>query len=266
MQQDRPVKASSLVFALFSEINSQRTLPGNIVDALTRAVELLNLANDSSDPIYDTSTVEGLKQLLAANESKQKKAQKSISIGLEQLDDMNENLVKYYESLDKIKGSVTQLEARITKYEYDLSVKEIEIRDLEQQIEQLKNPLSPSIIDDDDESPMPDPIPDWTPGQINFRNNRYVNYACNRIKYSQPVTANNFNNLVRIIIKNPDGCSKNSIAAWRQKVMDAYAWKTMAVGQHRRDYTDADFLLIMRAIRGFVKNNGAGAQDVPDHL
>lgn len=266
MEQDNNVKVSPHIFKLIANINAQRMLPNSIIETLKSALENLNPANDYFDEIYDTTSIDGLKQLLAAKEQRRNKAFKSIIIGLQQIDFMNDNFIEYYQEIDKIREPVLQMEARITQYEADLAAKEIIVRDLEKQLDEIKNPSPYLLLPYNDEDPIPDPSPDFTPGQINYRNSRYVSYACNRIKYSQPITVNNFNNLVRITIKNPDGCAKNSISGWRQKVMDAYAWKTMAVGPYRNNYTEEEYLQIMRCIRTFVKNNAVGAVQVPDHL
>lgn len=263
---------SAMINTLVSNINRRRGLPSSIIDTLSAEFDELIRANEEAQGMYDTTTVDGLQRLLSAERQNLSNAIREINVGVRgRLQMMNEHLGEYFEDLRGIYNPVLDLEAKISTYEIDLANFEYKNNCLKQEFNDYKEATetgsvvpAPIVVNDDD--PIPNEQPNLTHGEINKRNNQFLYFICGRIKYSQTVTANSFNNLLKIIVTDTQNCSEGTIWSWRKRAMDAYAWRTATVGLYRNDFNEKDFIDIMRAIRMLVKNNSFGANEVPDKL
>jgi hypothetical protein len=270
----QPVNPSQLIGTLVSHLNGNLRAPSIIISNFHTEIDILNRANEDAQSLYDKTTVDGLQKLLTAERQNLADALRQINIQvITRLSDFNDNLGKYFDDLKIINESALQFESRVYGYEVDLANYDYTINKLKSEIDDYKQVIRhhsivvvPSSVPDDDDD---DPSPAGLTADKKKRTNLQIWQICSKIKFRQPLTVKAFNNLHKLIITNDEKVSEDTLWSWRKKTMEAYAHRIAVIGEPIRQFPkfdEAEFLLIMRAILLFVKNNGAGAKEIPDKL
>lgn len=257
-------QSSMLIGSLIMNINRLQLIQPTIIGIINDKNEELLISEDNfQDQYVNATTVDGIKALLEAERKKYKKAIKEVSDKIkENMARMNLYVGRCNEDMTKLPQPISRLEDMIDNYETELEENNERMLEFEDRISTLNQEIE-NIRRGNVNPPTPKAL---TLGQINFKNNQKVHHICNTIKVANSLTANAFNNLIRLTIHNPDNCPPNSIKGWRRKAMDAYAIKIAPAGKPPNHFEDGQFLEILNCIRKIVRNNALGAGEVPDHL